>query len=69
MVVIYTTLDILRIDLVHAGASGYSLVQSLGWPKIFEKVENFENVGSTDGILHSRTAILFYSKRQLNQNG
>ena len=38
LVAIYTTLDISRIGLVQARASGYSLVQSLGWPKIFEKV-------------------------------
>ena len=44
LVVIYTTLDISRIGLVHERASGYSLVQSLGGPTIFEKVENFENV-------------------------
>ena len=44
LVAIYTTLDISRIGLVQAIASGYSLVQSLGCTKIFQKVENFENV-------------------------
>ena len=42
LVAIYTTLDISRIGLVQARASGYSLVQSLGCTKILEKVEKFE---------------------------
>ena len=42
LVAIYTTRNISRIGLVQARASGYSLVHSLGLPKIFEKVENFE---------------------------
>ena len=44
LVAIYTTLDISRIGLVQARASGYSLVQRLGCTKILEKVDNFENV-------------------------
>ena len=42
LVAMYTTLDVSRIGLVQARASGYSLVQSRTGPKIFEKVQNFE---------------------------
>ena len=42
LVAIYPKLDISRIRLVHARASGYSSVQSRTCPKILEKVENFE---------------------------
>ena len=49
LVAIYTTLDISRIGLVQVRASGYSLVQSLGLPKIFKKVENFEKFEKKEG--------------------
>ena len=42
LVSIYTTLDISRIGLVQAKASGYSLVQSMGCTKILEKVQNLK---------------------------
>ena len=44
LVAIYTQLDISRIGLVQGRASGYSCVQSITVPTIFEKVENFEKV-------------------------
>ena len=42
LVAIYPKLDVSRIRLVHARASGYSLVQSRIGTQIFEKVEKFE---------------------------
>ena len=44
LMAIYQKLDISRIRLVHARASGYCSVQSKTGTKIFEKVEKVENV-------------------------
>ena len=40
LVAIYAKLDISKIGLVRARASGYFLVQSRTGTKIFEKIEN-----------------------------